>query len=306
MIGQAQLDPAGTEGFQSHLAVLQARLQTLPDKPEETDVATLCTLWHLACGRPLSVHGALRTALPVLDDAARARLRELIDQRVSGVPLAHLSGRQHFMGLEMLASNAALIPRRETELLCGAALQLLRELAAGDPLPTVLDVCTGSGNLALALAHHEPRARVLAADLSAQAVDLARRNAAQLGLSGRVEFRVGDLFEPFDEPAFHGRVQLLTCNPPYISSKKVEIMAGEISGHEPRLAFDGGPLGIAILNRVIREAPRYLAPGGWLAIEVGLGQASATLKRMQGSGAYAVARALHNEAGEPRVLLAQT
>jgi release factor glutamine methyltransferase len=213
------------------------------------------------------------------------------------------------MGLEMLAGKEALIPRAETELLGRAALKLLRELAAGangKQGTAVVDVCTGSGNLALALAHHEPAARVFGADLSADAVDLARRNALHLGLDARVEWRVGDLLEPFNQAEFHGQVDLLVCNPPYISSKKVDTLAGEIGGFEPRLAFDGGPLGIAILNRVIREAPTYLRPGGWLAVEVGLGQAVAMVKRMQGLGTYRLVQALSNELGEPRAVLAQT
>jgi len=301
-------DAASSEAFARTRSVLADRLQTLPDKPEETVDATLRTLWHLAAGNALSVEAASRLPLPALDAAGESRLDVLIEQRLAGVPLAHLSGRQHFMGLEMLAGKEALIPRVETELLAGAALQALRGLVAAcaDDSPiTVVDVCTGSGNLALALAHHEPRARVFAADLSADAVDLARRNAVHLGLQARVEFRVGDLLEPFNEPGFHGRVDLLVCNPPYISSKKVDTMSGEISGFEPRLAFDGGPLGIGILNRVIREAPTYLRPGGWLAVEVGLGQAAATVKRMQGMGSYRSVRALDNHLGEPRAVLAQ-
>ena len=299
-------DLAQSGPFLNRCAALAQRLQTLPDKPEETVDATLRTLWQLASGLALSVEAAMRTALTPLDAAGEGRLNALIEQRLSGIPLAHLSGRQHFMGLEMLAGKEALIPRAETELLGTEALQVLRELAAGKDHITVVDVCTGSGNLALALAHHEPRARVFAADLSAEAVGLARRNALHLGLGQRVELRVGDLLEPFNQPEFHGQVDLLVCNPPYISSKKVDTLTDEIGGFEPRLAFDGGPLGIAILNRVVREAPLYLRPGGWLAVEVGLGQAAAMVKRMQNTGTYRSVKALTNHVGEPRAVLAQT
>jgi release factor glutamine methyltransferase len=304
--GAGRTEAALDSAFAARCAALAERLQTLPDKPEETVGATLRTLWHLAAGRALSVEAAGRAELTPLDADAERRLSALIEQRLSGTPLAHLSGRQHFMGLEMLAGKEALIPRAETELLGRAALEVLRSLAAEADSVTVVDVCTGSGNLALALAHHEPKARVFAADLSTDAVDLARRNAFHLGLGARVELRSGDLLEPFNQREFHGHVDLLVCNPPYISSKKVETMSGEISGFEPRLAFDGGPLGIGILNRVIREAPIYLRRGGWLAIEVGLGQAIPMVKRMQGNGAYRSVRALSNDAGEPRAVLAQT
>jgi release factor glutamine methyltransferase len=299
------LDTLTPRSFASRREALAERLQTLPDKPEETADASLRALWHLAAGTPLSVDAATRTVLPPLDDAGHRRLDALIDQRVAGTPLAHLSGRQHFMGLEMLAGKDALIPRIETELLAGAALEVLTSMSERADALTVVDVCTGSGNLALALAHHAPKARVFAADLSAEAVELARRNALHLGLCDRVQWRVGDLLAPFDEPAFLGHVDLLVCNPPYISSKRVDTMAGEISGHEPRLAFDGGPLGIAILNRVVREAPRYLRAGGWLAVEVGLGQAAAMVKRMQAAGAFTTVQPVSNPHGEARAVLAQ-
>lgn len=289
--------------FDSLLAALAERLQTLPDKPDETPVATLRALWHRAAGQALSVELAQQTALPALDEAAAARLTELMSQRLDGVPLAHLTERQHFMGLELLAGTGALIPRHETELLGHAALAILRDRAAAQDEVTLIDACTGSGNLALALAHHEPRAQVFAADLSAEAVDLARRNARHLGLDGRVELRVGDLLAPFDEARFHGAVDLLVCNPPYISSPKVATMPGEISDHEPRLAFDGGPLGVRILQRLIRESPRYLKPGGWLAFEVGHGQGPAVLKRLGAQHDFDRTDSTVDAAGEIRVVL---
>lgn len=299
----AMADP-GTASFTRRLDALAEQLQTLPDKPEETAASTLRALWHLAAGRPLSVAAAEEAPLPVLDAAAESRLQALVEKRLAGVPLAHLSGRQRFMGLEMRVGPEALIPRLETELLARTALALLLD-AAMPGTPRVLDICTGCGNLALALAHHAPQAKVHAADLSADAVALAGLNAAQLGLAGRVDWRSGDLLAPFDEPTFHHEIDLLVCNPPYISSKKVESMSDEISLHEPRLAFDGGALGIGVLNRLVREAPRFLKPGGWLAVEVGLGQATAVAKRLQSGGRYARVAVVPDAHGEGRVVTAQ-
>ena len=184
-------------------------MQTLPDKPEETVASTLAALWHAAAGRPLSVQRALQEALPDLDAAGIARLRALMRQRIEGTPLAYLSGRQQFMGLELIASADALIPREETELLGRAALERLHAIVREQGDATVIDVCTGSGNLALALAWHEARARVWGADLSDEAIALARRNLAHLDLADRVAFRSGDLLAPFDAPEFRGRVDLL-------------------------------------------------------------------------------------------------
>ena len=290
--------------FQDMRTRLTAGLSLLPDKPEETPDSTLRALWHAAADAPLSVQKAAALPLPALDADGMERLRTLIAQRVAGTPLAHLTGRQHFMGLELLAGKEALIPRKETELLGRAALDVLQTLAAGRDEVIVVDVCTGSGNLALALASHVPQARVFGADLSGEAVALAQRNARHLGLQERVEFRAGDLMAPFDEPAFHDRLSLLVCNPPYISSKKVDSMPGEIIGHEPRLAFDGGPLGIRIVERLTREAPRFLAAGGFLIFEVGLGQGPALLRRLAGNKSYATLKSFADEAGEIRVILA--
>jgi release factor glutamine methyltransferase len=292
-------------GFHARIGELAQRLTLLPDKPQETAETTLKVLWFLAANEPMSVELAEeRAGLPLLDEPAQRRLDALIARRLAGVPLAHLSGRQRFMGLEMLAGPDALIPRRETELLAGAALELLKSIAGAAGAARVIDVCTGSGNLALSLAAGEPRAKVLASDLSAEAVALARRNAEHLGLAKQIEWRVGDLLEPFDEPALHGAIDLLVCNPPYISSQRVDTLPNEIIGFEPRLAFDGGALGVRILQRLVREAPRYLRKGGWLAFEVGLGQGPAVLKRLQLSGHFSQQRSVADSHGDIRAVLA--
>jgi release factor glutamine methyltransferase len=284
---------------------LAAGLRLLPDKPEETAESTLCALWQTAAGAPVSAQKAGALALSPLDAVQLERLRELLRQRLSGVPLAYLTGRQHFMGLELLAGREALIPRAETELLGWAALKVLQGAAADRDEVLVLDVCTGSGNLALSLAYHAPKARVYGADLSHEAVSLARRNARHLTLHERIEFREGDLLAPFDESAFHCRVDLLVCNPPYISSAKVNGMPREIIDHEPRLAFDGGPFGIHIVEKLLREAPRFLRKGGSLAFEVGLGQGPALTKRLSADKRYSRVRPITDKAGAVRALLAQ-
>ena len=142
----------------------------LPDKPEETPEGVLCALWATACGEPVSVDRAVCAPLPALDKESHERLRELIERRKSGVPLAHLTERQMFLGLEMLAGPEALIPRKETEILGRAALAKIGCMARERGELTVIDVCTGSGNLALAYAYYEPQACVYASDLLSEAV----------------------------------------------------------------------------------------------------------------------------------------
>lgn len=268
------------------LEQLTAALTFLPDKPEENPDTTLRALWHAAAGAPKSVRLAAQTPLPELDQRGRAALQQLIKTRIDGVPLAHITQRQAFMGLEMLAGPEALVPRCETELLAGAAIAAVRQVAAEQAAVSVIDVCTGSGNVALAIAQQVPDARVYAADLSEEAVELARRNAQHLGLETRAQFFAGDLLQPFETEQFLGKVDVLTCNPPYINSAKVEHMATEISAFEPKLAFDGGPFGVAILMRLLQDAPKFVRPGGWLVFEVGLGQGPALVKRLEKNPAF--------------------
>jgi release factor glutamine methyltransferase len=206
------------------------------------------------------------------------------------------------MGLDMIATADALIPRVETEALVRGGLATLREIREDRSL-TVVDVCTGCGNVALAIAHHDRRARVFAADVSERAVALAQRNVRKLALGDRVEVRCGDLLQPFDDERFAGRVDLLVANPPYISSARVDQMPEEISKHEPRLAFDGGPLGVQILQRLIRESPRFVRPGGWFGFEVGPGQGPSVVKRLRAQAGMGEIREIPDGAGITRAVL---
>src|SRR2546423_6907329 len=138
-----------------------------------------------------------------------------------------------------MARPQALIARRETELLAKCALTRVREACDRQGSALVVDLCTGSGNVAIALAHHEPRCTVIGSDLSADAIELADANASFVGVAGRVRFLVGDLFAPFADAKHRGTVDVVACNPPYIPSTRVALLAPEIRDHEPDLAFDG-------------------------------------------------------------------
>jgi release factor glutamine methyltransferase len=288
--------------FAGLLQRLQSELRLLPDKPDETPAVTLCALWALATGKPLALSQLNGFVPGVLDPEAETRLLELVERRLAGVPLAHLTGRQDFMGQVLLASPAALVPRRETEQLGYAAVERLRTLAVDNLL--VVDVCTGAGNVALGIACHVEHARVFGADLCEHAVGLARENARFIGRHN-VEFRAGDLLNPFNEAPFYQAVDVLTCNPPYISSTRVEVLPDEISRHEPRLAFDGGPFGIGIVRRFIKEAPNYLKPGGWVLMEIGAGQGRSVAKSIAGNPRYDEVNTYSDVKGEIRVVEAR-
>ena len=229
-----------------------------------------------------AVEDVRREAAQLLAAAERAGADplELARQRANGTPLAFLTGRTHFLGVELLCDDGALVPRAETEILGRAALDRLKELAALDPERElrVVDMCCGAGNLACALACHVPRTRVWAADLTDGCVALARRNVQHLGLEARVSVHQGDLFGALDGSGLEGMLDLLVCNPPYISSGRLEKERAELLEHEPREAFDGGPYGLSIHQRVLKEGHLFLrepvsgTPVASLLLEFGLGQ----------------------------------
>ncbi len=214
--------------YQSLLSELTDGWNGLPDKPDETPRSTLNTLWEHTSGIPLTMPEAGDQVLPPLDIEARERLKELIEERLAGVPLAYLTGKQAFLGVELLAGPGAMIPRRETEILGRAAIDIAQKLAGERGAIRVVDLCTGSGNLALAVASYEPQARVTGIDISEEAVGLARQNALHLHLTDRVNFLTGDLFAPIENEEYLGSLDLLICNPPYISSVNVDRLPEEI------------------------------------------------------------------------------
>ncbi len=290
--------------FDELLDKLSRELVLLPDKPEETPESTLRALWVLVAGQPMSVTSAMNQVLPDLDPGQQQELHNAIQRRLDGVPLAHISGRQSFMGMELLAGPQALIPRKETELLAASAIEILRQ-RDDETEVKVIDVCTGAGNVALAIAKAVGHARVYASDLSEEAVDLARMNTEMHELSDRVALYAGDLLEPFRNLELQGQVGMITCNPPYISSAKVPAMAPEISKHEPEMAFNGGAFGINLMRRLIAEAPDFLCSGGYLVFEVGLGQGPAMRKQVEKFPDYARVNTVEDAEGETRVIVAQ-
>lgn len=285
------------------LARLQSDLPLAPDKPEETFESTAWALWYAAAGQPRAVTRA-RPPLPHLDAAGQARLQDLLARRIAGEPLAYLTGRQEFLGLEFQVAPGALIPRRETELLGSDAVRAVESLLKTRPRPNVLDLCTGAGNIAIALATRFPTCAIWATDLEAEALVVAAHNARLFGVSERIRILQGDLFgalageqiPPFD---------LITCNPPYLSTRHAQNMPQEIGGAEPAAAFDGGPFGVSVTLRLIREAPQYLAPGGWLCFEMGAGQGPMLEKRLRANEAFVECNAKTDEQGTIRALQAR-
>ncbi|MDX8523674.1 class I SAM-dependent methyltransferase [Mesorhizobium sp. MSK_1335] len=214
---------------------------------------------------------------------------------------AYGKGSAVFMGMEILVASGALVPRPETELLGSTAVDVLHQMNL--PAPRIVDMCCGAGNLACAIAHRVQTARVWASDLTDACVEVARRNVVHHGLAGRVSVFQGDLFEALSTSLPRGTIDVVICNPPYISEKRLEGDRSHLVALEPREAFAAGPYGIAIHMRVVKDALRYLRPGGALLFEVGLGQDRQVASLLERSRGYDNIRILTNLAGEARVVL---
>ena len=205
-----------------------------------------------------------------------AAFRALIARRIAGEPTQYLTGVREFYNRPFKVDARVLIPRPETELLVEAALHALPKDGPG----AALDVCTGSGCIAISLAAERPQATVTATDLSPDACALARENAQALGVAERVRVLEGSLYAPLPPDALF---QVVVSNPPYIASGEIAGLSAEVR-REPRMALDGGPDGLVLLRQVITGARRVLAPGGLLALEIGETQGAAVQALLQAAG----------------------
>ena len=230
-------------------------------------------------------HEARGTARILADEAAGARFAHLsqperiidgetlalwhknIEKVARGVPLPYVLGRREFFGLEFLCDNRALIPRPETEMLVETALEKLQNIAA----PRIADLGTGSGCIAVALAHALPQAQVCATDLSPNALDLARANAEKHAVAGRITFSIG-IAGDWAAPLSGQRFNAILSNPPYIARADIENLQTQVRDFEPRGALDGGDDGLDCYRQLAAQCGEILAPGGVFLAELGAGQ----------------------------------
>ncbi|MET4205519.1 HemK/PrmC family methyltransferase [Bradyrhizobium sp. LA2.1] len=215
---------------------------------------------------------------------------------------AYERGRTQFMGIELQVAPGALVPRPETELLGRTAVEALRR--ANLPSPRIVDMCCGAGNLACAIALNFPDARVWASDLTDGCVELARRNAASQGAETRITVLQGDLFEALAGLQLEQTIDMIVCNPPYISESRLKGDRASLLMNEPREAFAAGPYGLSIHMRVTKDAPRYLRPGGLLLFEVGRDQDRQVATLLERNDAYENVSVVLDDAGAGRVVMA--
>ena len=228
-----------------------------------------------------------------------------LERRCAGEPLQYITGRQAFFGLDFEVTPAVLIPRPETELIVEEILRLAGTEHSGWPgqelSPLVIDIGTGSGCLAIAIARELPQARVLAVDRSFAALEVAVRNGRRHQVTDRVQWIVGDLLKPIDESPL---AWAIVSNPPYLAVGEIAGLAREVREWEPRMALTDGGDGLDFHRRLLREAPSRLAAGGYLLIELGYQQSAAVLE-MVDPQIWEAPRVIPDLQGIPRTLVLQ-
>jgi release factor glutamine methyltransferase len=232
-----------------------------------------------------------------LTSEEQAGYDDVIAQRSTGMPSQYITGHQEFWGLDFLISPAVLIPRPETEHLVETVL----ELAQGVAHPKIVDVGTGSGCIALALAHELKRAEVLAVDLSVEALEVARANAARMQLDGRVTFLQSNALE---ELAGVHDFDFVVSNPPYVGKNEADKVQRSVFEFEPRMAVFSGESGLDVIRPLIKQAHDSLKPGGWLAMEIGYSMRDMVLELLDPT-MWDESRVVPDLQGIPRVIAAR-
>jgi release factor glutamine methyltransferase len=226
------------------------------------------------------------------------RYRDYVRQRLKRVPLQYITGEVAFRHLELNVTPAVLIPRPETEVLVDVALARLDAHEA----PRCLDLCSGSGAIALSLAHECAKAEVVACDVSEQALEVAQGNEERCNLEGRVTWICGDLFASLQDAS---PFDLIVSNPPYVCHGDIGGLEPEVRDYEPHLALDGGEDGLDIYRRIAETAPGFLAPGGHLLLEVGDNQADSVTNILEQVGHYKELEAVADLNDIPRIVVAR-
>ena len=232
-----------------------------------------------------------------LTSAELAEFKKLLIRRREGEPMAYIMGRREFYGLDFKVGPGVLIPRPESEHLVEEGIRLLQDA----PEPHILDLCTGSGAVALALASALPQARVWAVDISEKALHYARLNAGNHGLE--VNWLLGDLWQPL--AACGVFFDLITANPPYVTTAEWRGLSAEIKNFEPQNALLGGEDGLDIIREIINGARAFLRPLACLLIEIGAGQAAPVARLAEGAAIYRDIGFVNDLAGHQRVLKCQ-
>lgn len=236
-----------------------------------------------------------------LDDAELDSIRSLVKRAAEHEPIQYLTGRAHFYNLEFDVTPDVLIPRPETETLVDRAFVTLKARTGTEP-PRVLELCTGSGCVAAAIASNVKTATVIATDISLPAIDVARKNIERLKLSDRIELRCGNLYAALEELVDARPFDLIVANPPYIATAQIERLDRNVRDYEPHVALDGGPDGLDPHRKILAGASDRLVQGGKVMLEIAFDQEEAAMWMVNQDPRFTGARCIRDLAGQPRVI----
>ncbi len=231
-----------------------------------------------------------------------AAFREMVKKRKEHVPVAYLIGKAWFYSLELAITPDVLIPRPDTETMVEQVIRLAR-LTTSWETPEILDLCTGSGCIAIALAKHLSTARITATDISSAALKVAEQNAITHEVAPRIRFITGDLWEPIATLSPAVQYHIIVCNPPYIVTDKIADLMPEVAQHEPRLALDGGFDGLEFYRRIAARSGEFLRADGILLVETAFDQTMEVEKLLLASGMFQTSQIIRDLAGHPRCVL---
>jgi release factor glutamine methyltransferase len=291
--------------FDKYLQILSTECTFSQDLPRETPESTLYALWHFAAGKPFSAEQAVLIRLPDLNNEEKIKLDMLVHQRIDGIPLAHLTKRMQFMGLELICQDDVLTARPETEILGESVVEILRKRNQQNSSQIIIEIGCGSGNLTCSVLSRLPNAYIYAVDITEPCAALTRQNLQMHNFHDRARVFTGDMFSPLSELSLEGTVDAVFSNPPYISTKALSEKNSHLLTHEPREAFDGGPFGLSIHQRLIKESTLYLKPGGYLIFEFGLGQEKQVELLFTRNSVFSKPEFKKDPAGNPRVAYAK-
>jgi release factor glutamine methyltransferase len=258
----------------------------------------------LARSLNLSREGLYRNLQSQLKEGEKETLERMIQRRILGEPIQYILGQQEFWSIDFKVDPRVLIPRQETELLVEQSLLILSENYLRG-IPSVLEIGTGSGAIAIALAKEVRNIFLVATDISRGALVLAKENAESAGVQHQIEFVNGDLFGPLRPSKGRKPFDLILSNPPYIVRPEIGSLAKEVRDYEPTIALDGGEDGLECYRRIVSGVPFYLREGGWLLLEIGRGQSEKVAEQIERGGAFLEPQILKDLSGIERVVRAQ-
>ena len=258
----------------------------------------------LARSLSLSREGLYARLQNLIREEEKETVESLMKRRISGEPLQYILGHQEFWSIDFQVDSRALIPRPETELLVEQTLLILSEKSFKKP-PVVLEIGTGSGAVAVALAKEAKDIFVVASDISGDALRLAKENTASSGLLHRIKFVHGNLLDPFRLLREREPFDIILSNPPYIPFLEIEGLDKEVRDYEPIIALDGGEDGLSFYRDIISQAPLYLKKGGWLLLEIGQAQGGKVSEFIDKRGDFSPPQLLKDLSGLERVVKAQ-